>query len=65
MRVSRTRGREHELIGIHRGKHLLGAAWAGAFIARAMSVFIDRARSKENIAGLVIEAGVAALLILG
>jgi len=30
-----------------------------------MSVFIDRARSKENIAGLVIEAGVAALLILG
>jgi hypothetical protein len=30
-----------------------------------VSVVIDRSRSKENVAGLVIEATVAALLIFG
>ena len=43
---------------------VLGTAWAGAFIARAISVVIDKSRSKENLAGLVIEATTAALLLL-
>lgn len=42
---------------------VLGAAWAGAFIARAVSFIIDRSRTKENIAGLLIEGVMAALLI--
>jgi len=53
------------IIGSSDAARVLGAAWAGAFIARAVSVVIDRSRSKENIVGLVIEAAVAALLILG
>jgi hypothetical protein len=43
---------------------VLGAAWAGAFIARAVSFIIDSSRTKENIAGLLIEGVMAALLIL-
>ena len=43
---------------------VLGAAWAGAFIARAISFVIDQSRTKENIAGLLIEGVMAALLIL-
>ena len=43
---------------------VLGAAWAGAFIARAVSFVIDKSRTKENIAGLLIEAVMAVLLIL-
>lgn len=43
---------------------VLGAAWAGAFIARAISLVIDESRTKENIAGLLIEGVMAALLIL-
>jgi hypothetical protein len=43
---------------------VLGAAWAGAFIARAISFVIDKSRTKENVAGLVIEGVMAALLIL-
>ena len=43
---------------------VLGAAWAGAFIARAISFVIDKSRTKENIAGLLIEGVMAALLIL-
>lgn len=42
---------------------VLGAAWAGAFVARTVSFVIDKSRSKENVAGLVIEATVAALLL--
>ncbi len=42
----------------------LGATWAGAFIARAISFVIDASRTKENVAGLVIEGVMAALLIL-
>ena len=53
------------IIGSSDSAKVLGAAWAGAFIARAISVAIDRSLSRENIAGLVIEAGVAALLISG
>lgn len=43
---------------------VLGAAWAGAFAARALSVVIDRSRAKDNAAGLVIEGVMAALLLL-
>ena len=53
------------MIGSCDAARVLGAAWAGAFVARAASVVIDRSRSKENIAGLVIEAAVATLLLLG
>jgi hypothetical protein len=53
------------IIGSSDAARVLGAAWAGAFVARAISVIIDRSRSKENIAGLAIEAAVAALLLLG
>ena len=52
------------LIGNSQGALVLGAAWGGAFVARAASLFIDKSRSRENLAGLVIEATVAALLIL-
>jgi hypothetical protein len=43
---------------------VLGAAWAGAFVARAISFIIDKSRTKENVAGLVIESVMAILLIL-
>jgi hypothetical protein len=43
---------------------VLGAAWAGAFVARAISFVIDRSRTKENIAGLLVEGVMAILLIL-
>ena len=44
---------------------VLGCGWGGAFIARAVSLVIDKSRSKANVAGLVIEAVVAGLLLLG
>lgn len=43
---------------------VLGAAWVGAFNARAISFVIDQSRTKENIAGLLVEGVMAALLIL-
>jgi len=43
---------------------VLGAAWAGAFLARATSFVIDKSRTIENAAGLFIEGVMAALLIL-
>jgi hypothetical protein len=43
---------------------VLGAAWAGAFGARVISIVVDKSRTKENIAGLLIEGVMAALLIL-
>ena len=52
------------LIGTRDAALVLGAAWAGAFLARAVSVVIDRSRTKENIAGLAIEATIALLLLL-
>lgn len=51
------------LLGSRDAALVLGAAWGGAFIARAVSVVIDGSRSKENAAGLVVEAVVAALLL--
>ena len=52
------------LIGSREAALVLGAAWGGAFVARAVSLVIDKSRSKENFAGLLIEAAVAALLVL-
>lgn len=52
------------LIGSRDAALVLGAAWAGAFLGRAVSFVIDRSRTKENIAGLAIEATVALLLLL-
>lgn len=43
---------------------VLGAGWAGAFVGRAISFVIDGSRSRENVAGLVIEGVTAILLIL-
>jgi hypothetical protein len=43
---------------------VLGAAWAGAFGARVISIVVDKSRTKENIAGLLSEGVMAALLIL-
>lgn len=51
------------LLGSRDAALVLGAAWGGAFIARALSVIIDVSRSKENAAGLAIEAVVAASLL--
>lgn len=52
------------LIGSRNAALVLGAAWAGAFLARTISFVIDRSLTKENIAGLVIEAAMAVLLLL-
>lgn len=52
------------LIGTREAALVLGAAWGGACLARIVSLVVDRSRSKENIAGLAIEAVVAALLVL-
>jgi hypothetical protein len=51
------------LLGSRDAAIVLGAAWGGAFVARTMSVVVDRSRSKENAAGLAIEAVIAALLL--
>lgn len=51
------------MLGSREAALVLGAAWGGAFVARAISVVIDRSRSKENAAGLVVEAVAAALLL--
>ena len=52
------------LIGNRQAELVLGAAWGGAFAARAVSLIVDKSRSRENLAGLVIEAAVATLLVL-
>lgn len=52
------------LVGSRDAALVLGAAWGGAFVARSLSVVIDKSRSKENLAGLMVEAIVAALLLL-
>jgi len=44
---------------------VLGAAWIGAFVARTISIVIDRSTSKENLAGCGIELLVGTLLVLG
>ncbi|MFM7224990.1 MAG: DUF4345 family protein [Actinomycetota bacterium] len=53
------------LLGSSDAALVLGTAWLGAFGARAVSVVVDRSRSKENVAGLVVEATIGALLVLG
>lgn len=51
-------------IGNRNAALVLGAAWAGAFFARLLSFVFDRTRTKENVAGLAIEATIAVLLLL-
>lgn len=51
------------LIGNRDAALVLGAAWARAFIGRAVSFVIDRSHMNENIAGLAIEATIALLLL--
>ena len=51
------------LIGNRDAALVLGAAWAGAFLARTVSFVIDRSHMNENIAGLAIEATIALLLL--
>ena len=43
---------------------VLAAGWLGAFVARSISLVIDRSTSKENLAGLGIEAAVGMMLAL-
>ena len=52
------------IVGNSEAALVLGAAWAGAFVARAISFVIDKSRARENVAGLVIEAVMAVLLLL-
>ena len=53
------------ILGSRDAALVLGAAWIGAFLARALSTVVDRSMSKENLAGLVIEAAIGTMLILG
>lgn len=43
----------------------LGAAWGGAAIARLASVAVDRSTGWRNAVGVLVEAGLCALLLLG
>lgn len=42
-----------------------GSAWWGAAIARSISLFVDNSRSWKNLLGLVIEATIGAMLLIG
>ena len=53
------------ILGSRDAALVLGAGWLGAFVARGLSTVVDRSTSKENLAGLVIEAAIGAALILG
>jgi uncharacterized membrane protein YeaQ/YmgE (transglycosylase-associated protein family) len=43
---------------------VLAAGWLGAFVARIISLVVDRSTSKENLAGLGIEATIGTMLAL-
>jgi len=53
------------ILGSGNAALVLGAAWLGAFVARVISIVVDRSTSKENLAGCGIELSIGALLILG
>ncbi len=40
-------------------------AWLGAAFARVVAVGVEREASKENVAGVVVEAGIGGLLLVG
>ena len=44
---------------------VLGAGWIGAFVARMISIVVDRSTSKENLVGCVIELVIGSAVILG
>jgi len=50
-------------INSHDATLLLASAWFGAAAGRSISAVIDRSWSKENVAGLVIEAATGSLLL--
>lgn len=52
------------VIGSREAALVLGLAWLGAFAARLLSVAVDRSTSRENMAGLVVELVIGALLVL-
>ena len=43
---------------------VLAAGWLGAFVARFISLVVDRSTSKKNLAGLGIEAAIGTMLAL-
>lgn len=42
-----------------------GSAWAGAALARTMSMLIDGSRDPKNMGGIALEGAIAALLLSG
>lgn len=52
------------LLGSRDAALVLAAGWLGAFVARLISVIVDRSTSKENLAGLGIEAAIGTMLAL-
>ncbi len=42
-----------------------GVAWFGAAIGRTLSVFMDRSYATKNLAGILFEAGIGTLLLVG
>jgi hypothetical protein len=52
------------VIGSREAALVLGLAWLGAFVARLLSVAVDRSTSRENTAGLMIELVLGAMLVL-
>ena len=51
-------------IGATEAALVLGFAWLGAFVARLLSMAVDRSTSRENVAGLAIELAVGLMLVL-
>jgi len=43
---------------------VVGLAWLGAALGRLASVVIDRSRAPKNLAGIVFESAVGALLLI-
>ena len=44
---------------------VVALAWLGATVARVASIVIERSISRENIGGVVVEAGIGGLLLIG
>jgi len=51
-------------IGVKEAALVLGFAWLGTFVARLLSMAVDRSTSRENVAGLAIELAVGLMLVL-
>ena len=42
-----------------------GIAWLGAAVGRAISVIVDRSTELKNLGGIVFEAVIGALMLVG